>query len=101
MCKMSQYGITADVVSYNILIDGWGKQGNVASAEKWLDRMLSTGIEANTVCFNSMINAWARKGDVKKAEAWFAKLKDTKGKAQASANTYNIFLNACVRSGDT
>ncbi|CAI5515926.1 unnamed protein product [Closterium sp. Naga37s-1] len=49
-------------VTYNALLDVYGKAGHVALAHSVLESMLEAGVRPNLVTYNEMISACARKG---------------------------------------
>ena len=67
-------GVEANVVSYSTVISGCAKQGDKASAERWLTKMLDSGIEADGICYNSVIDACAKVRDADGADAWMKKM---------------------------
>jgi pentatricopeptide repeat protein len=47
LAKMEAAGVTANVVSYNTIIDAWAKDKKPAKAEEWLAKMEAAGVTAN------------------------------------------------------
>lgn len=50
----------ADVVSYNTIIKGYARLGDVAATSKCLERMRKRGLSPNSITFNTMMDAAVR-----------------------------------------
>ena len=53
--KMPQLGCVPDVITYNILIDGCCKQGEVKKAKEMLQFCISKGLKPNVVTYTTII----------------------------------------------
>ncbi|CAI7831244.1 unnamed protein product [Closterium sp. NIES-54] len=60
--EMRAAGLKPTRVTYNALLDVYGKAGHVALAHSVLESMLEAGVRPNLVTYNEMISACARKG---------------------------------------
>lgn len=55
------------LVTYNILIGGWCKDGESSKAEKLLGEMLNVGVKPNHVTYNTLMDGYCMEGNLKAA----------------------------------
>jgi pentatricopeptide repeat protein len=94
-------GCRPDVVSYNLLIHGFAKKGDVKSAEKWLQHLESTGIKATSCSYNSILGACAQAGTWIAAEAceqWLERMLEKH--VNTNVVSYASVVHAWARQGE-
>lgn len=70
--EMLDLGIECNTVTYNTLIDGYGKAEFFELMESSLTDMLESGTcHPDVFTFNSMVGAYGRSGRIKQMEKWF------------------------------
>jgi pentatricopeptide repeat domain-containing protein 1 len=57
---MKQTGLKPDVITYNSLIDGYGKAGLLTEAVIVFEEMKDEGCEPDVITFNSLINCFCK-----------------------------------------
>ncbi|PUZ74218.1 hypothetical protein GQ55_1G047600 [Panicum hallii var. hallii] len=75
------------IVSWNILITGYGQVGLYAKAMEVLDLMQQSGFEPNEVTYSNMLACCIKARDVPSARAMFEKI------SKPSATTWNTLLS--------
>uniref|UniRef100_A0A7N0RJC0 Uncharacterized protein n=1 Tax=Kalanchoe fedtschenkoi TaxID=63787 RepID=A0A7N0RJC0_KALFE len=88
-----------DVVAWNSMIMGLGKNGEVVEARRLFDEM---GFRKNVVSWNSMISGYVRNGEFAAALELFGKMMEEgkeKEKIQPCEFTMVSLLNACAHLG--
>jgi pentatricopeptide repeat protein len=75
------------IVSWNILITGYGQVGLYAKAVEVLDLMQESGFEPNEVTYSNMLASCIKARDVPSARAMFEKI------SKPSATTWNTLLS--------
>jgi pentatricopeptide repeat protein len=78
---------SVSIVSWNILITGYGQVGCHDKAMEVLDRMRESGFEPNEVTYSNMLASYIKAGDVPSARAMFDKI------SRPSATTWNTLLS--------
>jgi len=82
-----------DVQAYSAVIGAHAKWGNVAEAERILERVLEEGVvEPDLICFSHLIDGWARLGDVERAGRWFDEMK--RREIPPTVHIYGALFNA-------
>merc|ERR1719240_1159601 len=61
--KMSDEGLTANAIIYNLVIDACAKTGEVQKAEAWLMKMINANVAVDVVSYSAVIDACAKIGD--------------------------------------
>merc|ERR550537_214085 len=96
--RMIDAGVQANVQSYSTVVAAFSKSGDVAGAERWLEKMHAAGIKGDTISFTTVINACAQVGDVKKAETWLVRMLESG--IEPNTITFNAVITACAKAGD-
>ncbi|CAN8269313.1 unnamed protein product [Cochlearia groenlandica] len=68
-----------DVISWTVMITGYGKHGLGEKAVNTFNNMLRHNIEPDDVCYLAVLSACSHSGLVKEGEQLFLKLLDTRG----------------------
>ena len=55
-------------MTFNTLVDGWVKRGDMARAEGVVDAMVRRGVKPNKVTFNTLADGWVKTGDMDRAQ---------------------------------
>ncbi len=56
------------MVTYNTLVDGWVKKGDMASAQQVVERMGAAGVQLDVVTWTTLVDAFVKKGDMASAQ---------------------------------
>lgn len=89
---------SADVVSFSVVINAFGRVGNMAKIEEWVDIARSHGLELNKIIYNTIINACSKTADVRRAESWFRQMEA--GCVEPDQIMWNTMIKTCARAGD-
>ncbi|XP_077242864.1 pentatricopeptide repeat (PPR) superfamily protein [Tasmannia lanceolata] len=81
------------VVSWNVLIAGYGQQGNSEKAIEIFERMQSFGYEPDDVTYISMLGACVKSGDIETACQMFDKM------LRPSISSWNAILSGYCQKG--
>ncbi|KAI3521903.1 hypothetical protein L1887_11379 [Cichorium endivia] len=98
LADMSFLGIECSIVTYNTIIDGYGKAGLYKEMENMLTEMLE-----NETCLpdiftcNSVIGAYGNSGIIMKMEKWFEEFQIMGIKPNVM--TYNILIKSYGKAG--
>jgi len=65
--EMIGRGVSPDTFVHNVLINGFGLEGNMGYAFKLFGKMIKRGLVHDVVTYNVLINGFCRKGDLQKA----------------------------------
>ncbi|KAL5977273.1 hypothetical protein ACLOJK_021619 [Asimina triloba] len=82
-----------NVVSWNVLIAGYGQQGNGEKAVELLQQMQSYGFLPDNVTFVSMLGACVKSGDLETAHQMFNKI------SNPSVSSWNAILSGYSQKG--
>jgi pentatricopeptide repeat domain-containing protein 1 len=63
---MRKKGLKPNVVTFNSLIDGYAKKGDIEQARHWLVVMRKEGTKPNVIMFNTLTNRCVMKKTLKK-----------------------------------
>lgn len=94
MCKN---GPPPNVISYNILIYGYGEAGNATEALHLFDEMTANGFPANDSTYGSLISGVAKTGDLDKALQLLREMKYNG--LRPSTETYALVLGGLCAKG--
>ncbi|KAJ8902778.1 hypothetical protein NDN08_006098 [Rhodosorus marinus] len=93
MEAMTRKGVTPNIVIYNILLDGYSREGMVGNAEALFSSM---EVEPNVISFTTLMSAHVRGGTPQAAEAVFLRMLDAE--VAPNAKTYGVLLESCKRT---
>ncbi|CAM0138814.1 hypothetical protein VKS41_005972 [Umbelopsis sp. WA50703] len=79
-----------DLKSYTMIVQGFGRAGNMKSAVSWFRRMLAREIKPDVNVYTTLIDGFMRISDVDKAEKYFAEMMDSN--IQPNLVTYNCMM---------
>ncbi|KAD2394356.1 hypothetical protein E3N88_41333 [Mikania micrantha] len=65
--EMDGWKVFPDEVTYNTLMQGYSREGDVEEAIKVFDEMKKRGIKPDYISFNTLISGYSRRGDMKEA----------------------------------
>lgn len=97
--KLEAEGWETDIMSYNIVIRAFAKQGDLRTAERWLDRLRKKGIVPNEHSFVSIMSCLAKAGEVEAAEAMMKRMQQAG--VVATGMSFTMLIHACTRLGRT
>ncbi|KAJ6707762.1 hypothetical protein OIU85_028070, partial [Salix viminalis] len=72
--EMNEKGLVPDSITYNILINGYCRCGNVKKAFTLHDEMISKGVQPTRVTYTSLIYVLSKRGRMKQADDLFEKI---------------------------
>lgn len=79
-----------DLKSYTMLVQSFGRAGNMKSAVSWFRRMQSRGIKPDVNIYTTMIDGFMRLSDVDQAERYFAEM--INANIKPNLVTYNCMM---------
>ncbi|KAJ6706897.1 REPEAT-CONTAINING PROTEIN putative-RELATED [Salix viminalis] len=88
----SEMGITFDVVSYSIAINGFCKMGDLSSAEMVFDEMVKRDVEPNLITFNTLLNGFYLDGKFADGERIWSRMVEMN--VVPDVRSYNAKLHA-------
>ncbi|KFK34566.1 hypothetical protein AALP_AA5G162300 [Arabis alpina] len=89
--EMSYLGVGCNTVTYNTIIDGYGKAGMFEEMENVLADMIEDGDSLPDVyTFNSIIGSYGNSGKTRKMESWYERFQ-VMG-VQPNITTFNILI---------
>ncbi|KAF9675565.1 hypothetical protein SADUNF_Sadunf09G0045400 [Salix dunnii] len=98
LAEMSYIGIECSTVTYNTIIDGYGKAKMFEEMENTLTDMIESGSSApDLFTFNSIIGAYGRSGLIDKMEKWYTEFQ-LMGLRQ-DIKTFNILIKSYGKAG--
>merc|ERR1719433_421017 len=97
--KCDSYGLEPTTASYNTLMQGWGKTGDLEMAVGLLDQMyIRDGIPPDGQTFAILVNACAKAGRTDKAFALINRMPEFT--LQPCVVVYTSLIECCGNSGD-
>ncbi|KAG5238448.1 pentatricopeptide repeat-containing protein [Salix suchowensis] len=98
LAEMSYLGIECSAVTYNTIIDGYGKAKMFEEMENTLTDMIESGSSVpDLFTFNSIIGAYGRSGLIDKMEKWYTEFQ-LMGLRQ-DIKTFNILIKSYGKAG--
>ncbi|KAJ8500581.1 hypothetical protein OPV22_011133 [Ensete ventricosum] len=94
--EMTGMGIRPSRVTYNVLIDGYGKVGDTLSAVSVYERMLACGCPPDVVTFTSLIDGYCRSGRLDDAMKLWNEM--SQRELKPNAYTYAVAINSITVS---
>ncbi|CAI9118328.1 OLC1v1019887C1 [Oldenlandia corymbosa var. corymbosa] len=85
-------------ITYNTMIDTYGKAGQVEEACQTFDQMLREGIVPTTVTFNTMIHVCGNNGQLDEVSSLMKKMNDLR--CAPDIRTYNILIALHAKHDD-
>lgn len=96
--EMSYLGIQCNSVTYNTIIDGYGKAKMFEEMERLLGDMIMNGDSVpDIVTFNSVIGAYGNSGHIKEMEKWYDEFRLMELKPDDK--TFNILIRSYGKAG--
>ncbi|XP_078159332.1 uncharacterized protein LOC144554849 [Carex rostrata] len=96
--KMPMLGCTPDLFSYNTLINGHCKKGDIEKAEELLDDMVSRGLQPDVVTYNTLIDGLCKKGLIDKALNMLQHI--VSEGHEPDVMTYTALMDALCKNGE-
>ncbi|XP_031273694.1 pentatricopeptide repeat-containing protein At3g53170 isoform X3 [Pistacia vera] len=98
LAEMSYLGIECSIVTYNTIIDGYGKAKMFEEMESSLTQMVESGsCLPDVFTFNSVISAYGNSGQIEKMEKWYDEFQLMGVKADIK--TFNILIKSYGKAG--
>ncbi|KAB1216744.1 hypothetical protein CJ030_MR4G003868 [Morella rubra] len=88
---MVSRGLSPNVVTYGVLINGCSSQGDISKARKLFDEMVGKGIEATVVVYTSLICGLCRESEMDEAERVLKLMRESG--VLPNLYTYNIIMD--------
>ncbi|CAD5325668.1 unnamed protein product [Arabidopsis thaliana] len=89
--EMSYLGVGCSTVTYNTIIDGYGKAGMFEEMESVLADMIEDGDSLPDVCtLNSIIGSYGNGRNMRKMESWYSRFQLME--VQPDITTFNILI---------
>ncbi|XP_039141366.1 pentatricopeptide repeat-containing protein At3g53170 [Dioscorea cayenensis subsp. rotundata] len=96
--EMSYLGVECSVVTYNTIIDGYGKAGMLEEMENSLSEMLESGsCLPDIFTMNTVIGAYGKSGKIDKMEGWYSEFQHMG--IEPDVNTFNILIRSYGLAG--
>eukprot|EP00397_Hematodinium_sp_SG-2012_P018670 GEMP01019134.1.p1 GENE.GEMP01019134.1~~GEMP01019134.1.p1 ORF type:complete len:445 (-),score=77.82 GEMP01019134.1:812-2146(-) len=89
---------SADLVSFSVVINAFGRLGNITKIEEWVDQARSHRFALNRIIYSTIINACSKTADIGKAEEWFADLQNSD--VEPDQIIWNTIIKTCARAGN-
>ncbi|KAI4383536.1 hypothetical protein MLD38_009363 [Melastoma candidum] len=86
------------VVSWSVMIDGYGMHGHVDAAVALFDHMVESGIKPNDVTFMNLLSACAHSGSIEEGRFYFSAMKNFG--VPPKWEHYSCFIDMLSRSGN-
>lgn len=98
LAEMSYLGIQCNRVTYNTIIDGYGKAKMFEEMERSLADMITNGDSLpDVVTFNSVIGAYGNSGHIKEMEMWYDEFQLME--LEPDDKTFNILIRSYGKAG--
>ncbi|KAJ0095773.1 hypothetical protein Patl1_17157 [Pistacia atlantica] len=98
LAEMSYLGIECSTVTYNTIIDGYGKAKMFEEMESSLTQMVESGsCLPDVFTFNSVISAYGNSGQIEKMKKWYDEFQLMGVKADIK--TFNILIKSYGKAG--
>ncbi|KAJ0962131.1 hypothetical protein J5N97_029959 [Dioscorea zingiberensis] len=98
LTEMSYLGVECNVVTYNTIIDGYGKAGMLEEVEVSLSEMLESGsCLPDIFTMNSVIGTHGKRGKIDKMEDWYNEFQHMG--IEPNVNTFNILIRSYGLAG--
>ncbi|KAL1828038.1 hypothetical protein ACET3Z_006450 [Daucus carota] len=98
LVKKMKGKVEFSVVTYNIVMSGWARCGNVCEFEKWLEAMVGDGFEPDSCTHSYLIECLGRAGRMDEAVEIFENLE--KDGCVADICVYNAMMFNFLQIGD-
>ncbi|RVX08363.1 Pentatricopeptide repeat-containing protein [Vitis vinifera] len=99
LLEMINVGLKPEPITYNALIDGFMRQGDIEQAFRIKDEMVACGIEANLIIWNTLLNGVCKAGKMEKALEIMQEMME-KG-VEPDSQTYSLLIEGHCRRGRT
>ncbi|VYS67234.1 unnamed protein product [Arabidopsis thaliana] len=96
---ISKEGISPDPVTFNVMINGFCRAGEVERAKKILDFMKKNGCNPNVYNYSALMNGFCKVGKIQEAKQTFDEVKKTGLKLDTVG--YTTLMNCFCRNGET
>ncbi|OMO69747.1 hypothetical protein CCACVL1_19301 [Corchorus capsularis] len=98
LCEMSYLGIEYSTVTYNTIIDGYGKAEMFEEMESLLTDMIESGnCLPDIFTFNSIVGAYGNSGQIEKMEKWYDEFQLMR--IRPDIKTFNILIKSFGNAG--
>ncbi|XP_019090468.1 PREDICTED: pentatricopeptide repeat-containing protein At5g18475-like [Camelina sativa] len=94
---ISKEGFSPDPVTFNVIINGFCRSGEVERAKMILDFMKKNGCNPNVYNYSALMNGYSREGKVQEAKRIFREVKQNGLKLDTVG--YTTFMNCLCRNG--
>ncbi|KAF2590304.1 hypothetical protein F2Q70_00040202 [Brassica cretica] len=91
---MEEENWVPDEPVYGLLVDLWGKAGNVEKAWRWYQAMLGAGVLPNVPTFNSLLSTFLRVNKISEASELLQNMLALG--LRPSLQTYTLLLSCCT-----
>lgn len=93
LAEISSAGMRPNIVTYNTIVDGYGKAGMLEEMENILSHMFENhNCKPDVWTMNSTIRAFGNKGQIENMEKWYEKFYSIG--LQPDARTFNIIISS-------
>ena len=100
--EMRSVGLSPDLFTYNTLICGYSRKGDVDMAKVVLDRAVEEGFPPDVHTYSSYLNALAKNGDYEKARSIVETMWQSSSLlARPNAWSYSALIESHLTGGDT
>ena len=87
-----------DVVTFNTVVDSFGRAGDVDSMESHFNAMKHRGVKPNSVTYSSLVSAFGRAGRVERVDSVMRQAQNSD--AALDTPFFNSAIDAYGRSGE-
>lgn len=100
--EMQSVGLSPDLFTYNTLICGYSRKGDVDKAKVALDRAVEEGFPPDVHTYSAYLHALAKKGDYENARNIISTMwLSSSPSARPNAWSYSALMEAHLNAGDT
>ncbi|KAM7263292.1 hypothetical protein ACFE04_000975 [Oxalis oulophora] len=96
--KLFRGKFKADIVSYNIIANGWCLVKRTNMALEVLEKMIKSGLSPNLKTYNIILNGYFKSGQIKEAWEFFLEMK--RRKCEIDVFTYTTLVHGFGVSGE-
>jgi len=93
--EVSYVNVCLNSHTYNILIDTYGKAGQIRAVCEIFARMIKQGVVPTTVTFNTMIHLYGNHGRIREVSSLLKRMEELR--CLPDTRTYNILISVLVK----